>query len=90
MHRITLRLAPNLAPIVITIDIQKGNDLCTHFQCPLIFLKVTMHTLVMDGNLQIMKLNFFFVKFVSLNCDNYLKLNTVLGRFRKGMELVSQ
>ena len=47
-------------------------------------MKLTMGTSVTDGNLPRIKLNFVFVKFVSLKSDFNSKLNKMSDTFRKG------
>ena len=48
-------------------------------------MKMTMGTFVMDGNLLMIKFDFVFVIFGSLNSDINLKLYKEWNKFRKGL-----
>ena len=64
-----------MEPIVILTISQRGNDLL--YLSPIsshLFMKLTIGTSVMGRNMLMMKSDFAFVRFVSLNSDINLKV----------------
>ena len=80
MHKNMRGFATNLEHIVMTVISQRGNDLLFIISSSSVFMKLTMDTLVIGGNLLRANLDLVFVRLVSLKSDTNLKLNDVLDK----------
>ena len=82
MHNNVRGLGTSIEHIVMIIKDQRGNDLLYSLQIfSRLFMKLTTGTSVIGGDMLRIKLDFIFVRLVSLISDISLKLNEGLDNF---------